>query len=649
MSTPASAPEARLSLPVYEGWGPPLGLFALLTLLCFGSHVWLERALEARGRPVGTDVGVHVDLLGRGGVEEVRARADDGALRFAGLSRSALPNIDGAYFLRIPLEPWMAGRIFELAPPSAVELRVSMPDGEVRVAGGVLPPELRPVWAVGAAITLPEAIVEGDALFVEARSSGPVRLGLRVYTRDAHRAAELVRLFAVAFYAGIVIVMVALNLTAWRVFRERYYLDYSCFLVAMGVAVIGLSGFATLYVWGGSRLLSVAGEDFALLAAAFAALLFTRDFLDTRRNLPVIDSWLVWLTLACVVLFIASTLLLDERSIWVLLGLLGPILVAFCACAAFVALRRGVAQARWVVLSWLPLAIAVFGGVTSNLGWHAISLASLFRAASSMEMLLLSSAIAARIAWLRRERDRAVEAASRAHEAVMEERKGRLCLLEGQVARHRRAAETALGHAEARRAAMMSAAQRLAVSLRSGHRRLQAITLRAEQWRGGEAAGFELLMGDIARAADELNETLADEIRGSRAALGIGELVAQPLETVLRAHVDRLHARGARASIDIAQGAELIQARIAELESGLLLLADLMTIAPGQPLLVSAHRTGLAIVVTWESADAETPLLETLQDDPVSLELRAQLEAAAGDLQTQQGRPRLVFRAANAP
>ena len=202
-----------------------------------------------------------------------------------------------------------------------------------------------------------------------------------------------------------------------------------------------------------------------------------------------------------------------------------------------------------------------------------------------------------------------------------------------------------MAHAEARRDAMVTAGRRLANVLRSGHRHLQAITLRAEQWRGAESGGFELLMGDLARAADGLGETLTEEIRDTRGALGIEELSAHRLESLLRTHLERLAARGARTSLEIPGDAALIHVRAAELEACLALLADLMFILPAQPIVVSARRVGQAVLVEWLSTNADAFLPDAVDQDPALMELQAQIESAGGEIPESHRRLRIVFRA----
>ena len=145
------------------------------------------------------------------------------------------------------------------------------------------------------------------------------------------------------------------------------------------------------------------------LAALFAAI-FARSFLDTRQWLPRWDRVLVVLCVSTALAVLATLLLPVQRALQTM-SLTGLSVTVMLLLTSFVCVGYRVPGARLFALAWMMLlagavllALRNFAIIPSNF----LTLYSM-QIGSSLEMILLSFALAARFNELKRQREAALQ------------------------------------------------------------------------------------------------------------------------------------------------------------------------------------------------------------------------------------------------
>jgi PAS domain S-box-containing protein len=251
--------------------------------------------------------------------------------------------------------------------------------------------------------------------FLPPLAGGPVTCYIRLETRGLNPLhfqvmplpAFLARttgedyLFAV-FY-GILICMILYNLAIAIALRDRVYFAYVGYILFALASMVLLHGHAaTFWNHGLDSFISLFWGTMGLYTAF--AYLFMRGFLNTRKLAPLVDK-LLWGGFFYGLLIVAVGLLQATwvgRWLTVGSGIFSPWLAL---SAGIVSLRRGFAPARYFLVAWGVLALAVTVFALQELGsWqgHFWARHSLL-IGTALESILLSLGLAARIRDLNRD------------------------------------------------------------------------------------------------------------------------------------------------------------------------------------------------------------------------------------------------------
>lgn len=222
-----------------------------------------------------------------------------------------------------------------------------------------------------------------------------------------------------AIYCGLLIALGLYNLLLFLALRERPFLNYVLFMGAFALGVLSLNGLGAQYLWPQATPWSNRMLPVSLTLTALFAAIFARSFLDTRQWLPRWDRVLVMLCFATALAVLATLLLPVQRALQTM-SLTGLSVTLMLLLTSFVCVGYRVPGARLFALAWMMLlagavllALRNFAIIPSNF----LTLYSM-QIGSSLEMILLSFALAARFNELKRQR----EAALQNNERVLEQR-----------------------------------------------------------------------------------------------------------------------------------------------------------------------------------------------------------------------------------
>ncbi|MCB2226501.1 MAG: sensor domain-containing diguanylate cyclase [Desulfarculaceae bacterium] len=252
--------------------------------------------------------------------------------------------------------------------------------------------------------TLPRTDQGPFTCYMRLNTKGFYPLHFRVWSLPAFIAHSTKENYFFAICYGVLLSMIAFNLFISISLRDRIYFYYVGYILFALASMAFLHGQATaLWDFGTQGFVRVLWAIMGLFTAF--AYLFMRGILETKRLAPRLDKLLMFGFGYGLGITAAGLLDLPWVSRWLTLGS-GVFSPWLALTAGLISLRRGVAAARYFLLAWGVLALAVVIFVIQELGplqgeyWARNSLL----AGTALEAILLSLALAARIRTLREER-----------------------------------------------------------------------------------------------------------------------------------------------------------------------------------------------------------------------------------------------------
>ncbi|MBK7015977.1 MAG: diguanylate cyclase [Sulfuritalea sp.] len=343
------------------------------------------------------------DAQRRAGEFKPSAVRDDAAINF-GYSSSA-------WWLRIDLsaEPnaprdWL----LDVAFPTLDSVEFFGPGGERLATGDRLPFTARPLPHRNFVfpVHLDEAGV-GSA-WLRIVSEGTLTVPLRLWGHEAFWQDSLVSYAMLSVYFGMLLALALYNLLLWLSLRDVNYLSYVMFAISMAVGQLSLNGLGNQFLWPGWPAWGNLAFSGGFAATGLFGALFTRGFLETRRNLPRLDGAIIGLAGLFAVCAVAP-LLVPYRLAAILTSLTGVTFSIVAVAAGLRCWRAGQPGARIFLLAWTALLVGVVVVGLRNLNLLPTTFFSFYaiQIGSAIEMVLLSFALAERINDLQREKDAA--------------------------------------------------------------------------------------------------------------------------------------------------------------------------------------------------------------------------------------------------
>ncbi|MBX3662667.1 MAG: GGDEF domain-containing protein [Burkholderiales bacterium] len=376
-----------------------------------------------------------------GSLRPVLGSASRGEINF-GYSKSA-------WWLALPLQAPAdapARWLLEIGYASLDRVEVHVPRAgggfERMVAGDLQPFSERPHPHRNLVFPLQLRPGQEQVVYLRVVSAGNLTIPLALWQPDALARHDQTAYTVLSLYYGMLLALGLYNLLLFMTTRDINFLAYVAFTAAMAVGQASMNGFGNQFIWPEWPAWGNVALPSGMAATGFFGALFTRLFLETRRGSKLLDRAI----LGCALLFALaalSPLLLPYQAVAVLVSVLGITFSAVAVAAGLWCLRRGHPGARYFLLAWTLLLVGVAVLAMRNLGWlptNAFTLNAM-QIGSALEVLLLSFALADRINAMRRDKDRANEAALAAKQEMVEILRDSEQRLEERVAERTRSLE----------------------------------------------------------------------------------------------------------------------------------------------------------------------------------------------------------------
>lgn len=394
---------------------------ALLWVLC-PAVAWAALPVDPTvdGYDLSTEVWLLEDPSGSLTIDDVTAPQN--AARFERTTQRypTLGLSDSAVWVRIELQndaEVEQERLLELVRGTIDQVEVHFPPGSeprVMTARRHAPyservvPYRYPIFPV----TLPpkSQVVLHLRLWSESELYFPVRL----WSRSGFHEHETSELMLLAAYYGLVFTLALYHLALFARLRDRYLLYFALYIALIGAWMSFVDGLPHGLI--GSVASALGNSSYAITGAIGVSftVLFTQEFLDTRRKLPRMHKCLhaghVYAAFVLVGHLFLSWRVINMGGLffWV-------VMLPWMLATGLLAWRAGVRDAGLYSIAWF---VWVLGGVLAAMGisgWLAIPPQELFnpwRWAMLVEAIVMSLALAGRIQALGRERAEAAALAA---------------------------------------------------------------------------------------------------------------------------------------------------------------------------------------------------------------------------------------------
>ncbi len=379
----------------------------MLAVLMTTSTASCKAESEHGGRPLVPEFLNDPD--GAYSIDDVSAPPLESRFRSAGRAAPSLGFVRGWVWIRLHAtvpeenEPWL----IDLGYPQIdhVTFYWPAPDGAwaKRVTGDTMPFASREFPHRSFLFSVPTNRPT-LALYFRIRTDGPMVLPITLWReRDFFNNAAN-ETFFFGFYYAFLLALAAYNLFLFALIRDRAYLFYVGYLGGFALFQASLSGLAFKYLWPDAPFVANASTFSWLMFSLSCGLFFVRRMTHLAAHYPRVHKVTVVLGLLCLC-FIPVSWVGAGVGKPLILGLVGVVLL-FLPVPIVLALVRRHRPSRYVAIGYatlVPGGVLLVGrtvGLLPDTFWieHAIQFGTM------LEALLLSFALADRIALLTREK-----------------------------------------------------------------------------------------------------------------------------------------------------------------------------------------------------------------------------------------------------
>lgn len=265
------------------------------------------------------------------------------------------------------------------------------------------------------------------SIYLRVRSTSAVQVPITLWDNETFFGFDTTRTILQGIFFGTMIVIAAYNLLIFFVLGERTYLLYVGYVLCMPLFLASLGGYSFRYLWPTLTQWNDQSIIVFLSGVVIFGSAFTRSFLNVRHYAPWVDRTLVVFWYGAIALAISAFFVPYHYNITVLIvwaaGACIAALASGCVCW-----YKGQSTAKYYTIAWTSM---LSGGLILALNKAGILPSNLFteygtHIGSSLEVVLLSFALAERINAERRMRYEAQEQALIATRRANEELEGRV-------------------------------------------------------------------------------------------------------------------------------------------------------------------------------------------------------------------------------
>jgi two-component system NtrC family sensor kinase len=242
--------------------------------------------------------------------------------------------------------------------------------------------------------------------FLHVNSPHPYEIPIFINDSPSISSVSYKENLIIGFYCGILISTLLYNLFIYFATRDKNYLIYVCYLFALCFAQISLAGWSFKFFWPHHPQINSFIVICTSCIAGFFTILFSKYFLDTKRNTPGLDKLLSVLLISYSIATILSFTNYAGIS-YIAFNILGLTQAVVLLYTSVVIYKKGNSSALFYLIAWSLLLLGLIVYLLKNLNILPQNEFTHFvlYIGTSIEAVLLSFALANKINILRNEKE----------------------------------------------------------------------------------------------------------------------------------------------------------------------------------------------------------------------------------------------------
>lgn len=259
-------------------------------------------------------------------------------------------------------------------------------------------------------LTIPQD--EARTILIRITTAEQIVLPIYISTIAASERLLLISNLLFGAYFGLILVMALYNFFIFLTVRDRSYLIYVLYIIAVGSTQAVLEGYFHQFLWPDNMWLASRSPYLFTSLVSITSVIFLQDFLKTKQYAPKVNAFAriiyIYFSLIVVITFFGASVFVHMAT---QLGI--TVLSFYILTAGIIVYKKGYSPAKFFILAWgvLVAGIIVYalqdsGLIPSN---PVTSYMMLF--GSAVEAVLLSIALADRINILKKEKSESQEQA----------------------------------------------------------------------------------------------------------------------------------------------------------------------------------------------------------------------------------------------
>ncbi|SES01360.1 ATP-binding protein [Salipaludibacillus aurantiacus] len=257
-------------------------------------------------------------------------------------------------------------------------------------------------------------------IYMRFQSEGAMQLPLTMMDRDSFLSITQQDYIILGLLAGLAFVMALYNLFVYFSLQHKSYLFYVFFIIVNLLTFLSFSGLAYQFIWPEAVWWNNRSIVFFMAVSNILAILFTNSFLEPEKLVPRSVKWSIALLLmnfsVLIVLVFSYPLALD------FVVLATGISVGFILTVSLITLKNGFRPARFFSLAWYIFIAGVVVSILTDVGVLPFTFMTKYawQITTSLELILLSFALADKITIMRKEKDQAKREAIESQQEMLE-------------------------------------------------------------------------------------------------------------------------------------------------------------------------------------------------------------------------------------
>src|SRR5690625_3401907 len=261
---------------------------------------------------------------------------------------------------------------------------------------------------------------ESYTFYALAVGSGDLHPPISIWNKDTYIEKTQREFMLLGLFYGVTIVMILYNLFLYFSLRIKSYLYYVITITFTLLGKISINGVGFQYLWPNSPTWNLISTPVWVSLACIFILIFSRNFLDTDHYIPSAKRIFYMLMLLNSMVIVS---LLFSRYVALYLMVIASLTTFLVVLAiAIIGLKRGARQARFYIAGWLIFLTGVSVTILERTVVLPFTIITEYagQIALTIEVVLLSLALADKIKIMRQEKELAEKKAQENQELAIQ-------------------------------------------------------------------------------------------------------------------------------------------------------------------------------------------------------------------------------------